>query len=194
MWFQKGVIVKNVPITLCNFRYSSASWPTQNYTVFEQKISFYNILSAGPYPQPTQLSSSRPDMRISLLFCPTKNAHSKLLCAFSVIRFRCALLGDLHDRDLLAILAQALKFDLAVLQSEQGVIAALAHIDAGMDVGAALADQDVAGQNELTVRALDAEPLGLGIAAVTGGADALLVGEELKTDVQHCRTPPNVCR
>src|SRR5699024_1287384 len=95
------------------------------------------------------------------------------------------LLGDLHDGNLLAILAQALELDGAVLQSEQGVVAALADVDAGMDVGAPLANQDVAGQNELTVGTLDAQTLGLGVTAVTGGADALLVGEELKTDFQH---------
>ena len=39
-------------------------------------------------------------------------------------------------------------------------------------------------QNKLTVAALNAEALGLGITAVFRGADALLVGEELKTDVQ----------
>ena len=60
-------------------------------------------------------------------------------------------------------------------------------------MGAPLADQDVAGQDELTVTPLHAQTLGLGIAAVAGGADALLVGEELKTDVQHGVTPPNLC-
>jgi hypothetical protein len=54
-----------------------------------------------------------------------------------------------------------------------------------VDVGAALTDQDVAGQNELTVATLHAQTLSLGVAAVTGGANALLVGEELQTDIQH---------
>ena len=58
-----------------------------------------------------------------------------------------------------------------------------AHVGAGMDVGAALADQNVAGQHELTVAPLHAQALGLGVTAVPGGADALLMGEELKTDV-----------
>ena len=44
-------------------------------------------------------------------------------------------------------------------QSEQGVIAADADALTRMDVGAALTDQDVAGQNELTVAAPDAEAL-----------------------------------
>ena len=53
----------------------------------------------------------------------------------------------------------------AIDQSEQGVIAADADALTRMDVGAALTDQDVAGQNKLTVAALDAEALGLGITA-----------------------------
>ena len=73
------------------------------------------------------------------------------------------LLGDLHDGDLLAVLAQALKLDSAALHGEQGVVAALADIDAGVDMGAPLADQDVAGQDELTVTPLHAQTLGLGI-------------------------------
>ena len=40
--------------------------------------------------------------------------------------------------------------------------------------GAALTDQDVAGQNKLTVAALNAEALGLGITAVLGGAHTFL--------------------
>ena len=70
-------------------------------------------------------------------------------------------------------------------RGEQGVIAALAHVDAGVDVRAALADQDIAGQHELTVGALDAQTLGLGITAVAGGTHALFMGEKLQTYFQH---------
>ena len=100
------------------------------------------------------------------------------------------VLRDLHNGDLLAVLAQPLELDLAVLEGEQGVVAALAHVDAGVNMGAALPHQDIAGQDELTVASLHAQALGLGVTAVTGGADALLVGEKLKTDVQHGITPP----
>ncbi len=61
----------------------------------------------------------------------------------------------------------------AIDQSEQGVIAADADALTRMDMGAALTDQDVAGQNELTVAALDAEALGLGITTVLGRTYAL---------------------
>ena len=95
------------------------------------------------------------------------------------------LLSDLNDRDLLAILAQTLELDLAGLQSEQGVVAALTHVNTGMDMGAALTNQNVASQNELTVAALHAQTLGLGVTAVTGRTNALLVGEKLQTDIQR---------
>jgi hypothetical protein len=59
-----------------------------------------------------------------------------------------------------------------------------------MNVRASLANQDVAGQNELTVSALHAQTLGLGVTAVLGGAAALLMGKELEADSQHVIAPP----
>ena len=70
------------------------------------------------------------------------------------------------DAHALAILADPLEPHHAVRQGEQGIVRADAHVVAGMDVGAALPHQDVAGQNKLPVRPLDAETLGLGIAAI----------------------------
>ena len=70
----------------------------------------------------------------------------------------------------------------AIDQSEQGVIAADADALTRMDVGAALTDQDVAGQNKLTVAALDAEALGLGITTVLGRTYAFFMC--------HCNLPP----
>ena len=96
------------------------------------------------------------------------------------------------DRAHLAILAHALELDLAVNECEQGVVAADPDVVARMDVRASLADQNVAGQNELTVCALDAEALGLGVTTVLGGTAALLMREELETDFQHCITPPKL--
>ena len=40
---------------------------------------------------------------------------------------------------------------------EQGVVAAAADVDAGMELGAALADEDVAGQHVLAAELLDAK-------------------------------------
>ena len=93
---------------------------------------------------------------------------------------------------LTAILALALELDGTVNQSEQGVILADTNVDTGMDVGASLANQDVAGQNELTVSTLHAQALGLGVTAVLGGTAALVVSEELNTNLQHGVTPPKL--
>ena len=58
-----------------------------------------------------------------------------------------------------------------------------------MDLGAALTHQNVAGLDELAVRALGAQTLGVGVTTVLGGAAALLVGEELQTDHHHNKGP-----
>ena len=89
----------------------------------------------------------------------------------------------LVNADALAILAHTLEPHDAIRQSEQGVIGTDAHVRAGMDMGATLTDQNVAGQHELTVGTLHAEALGLGITAVLGGANALLVSEELDVEL-----------
>ena len=102
--------------------------------------------------------------------------------------FMVLLLGGVN-RNLLTILAQTLKADNAVSLGEQGVVGTLAHVGAGVNVGAALANKDVASQNELTVSALGAKALGLGVAAVLGGAHTFFMGEELQTNVQHFAVP-----
>ena len=46
------------------------------------------------------------------------------------------------------------------------VVAATADVDAGMEVGAALPDDDLAGLDDLSAEPLDAEALGVGVATV----------------------------
>lgn len=94
------------------------------------------------------------------------------------------LLGGVN-RDLLTILAQPLEAHNAVRLGEQGVVGADAHVLTGVDVGAALTDQDIAGQNVLSVGALGTKALGLGITAVLGGAHTFFMGEKLQTDMKH---------
>ena len=101
------------------------------------------------------------------------------------------LLLGVH-RALPAVLALTLETDGAVYQSEQGVILANANVDTGMDVGASLANQDVTGQNKLTVCTLHAQALSLGITAVLGRTAALVVSEELNTNLQDRFTPPKL--
>ena len=53
------------------------------------------------------------------------------------------------------------ELDGTVLQCVEGVILAAADVFARVEFGAALANDDVAGENELTAVALDAKTLGL---------------------------------
>lgn len=104
--------------------------------------------------------------------------------------FQTGLFSNFLNDGLFPVLAQADEPHAAGLEGEEGVVAAFAHIDAGVDVGAALTDQNVARQDELPVGALHAQPLGLAVAAIAGGANAFLVGKKLQTNVQHGITPP----
>ena len=61
------------------------------------------------------------------------------------------------------------KADLAVGKREQRVVAPAGNVLAGVEPGAALAHNDRACAHELTAEHLDAEHLGLRIAAVAGG-------------------------
>ena len=54
-----------------------------------------------------------------------------------------------------------------------------------MDVGAALANQDVASQYKLTIRTLGAKALAFAVAAVAGGAHTFFMSEQLKIKFQH---------
>src|SRR3954468_24477559 len=60
-------------------------------------------------------------------------------------------------------------------EGEQRVVLAAADAQAGVEVGAALADDDLAGLDDLATEALHAEALGVRVAAVTGRRCALLV-------------------
>lgn len=61
------------------------------------------------------------------------------------------------------------------VKGEQRVVLATADAVARVEVGAALADQDLTGVDDLTAEALHAEPLSIGVATVPSGRCALLV-------------------
>ena len=86
------------------------------------------------------------------------------------------LLGGV-DRDLLAVLAQALETDNTVRLGEQGVVSADAHVGAGMDLSSALSDEDIAGQDELTVCSFRSKTLRLTVAAVLGRTHTFFMSE-----------------
>src|SRR5690606_1470400 len=84
------------------------------------------------------------------------------------------LLCSSDDVDDLAAALRA-ELDSARLKSEQRVVAATADVHAGVEVGAALADDNLAGVDLLAAETLDAKSLGVGVTTVAGGACALLM-------------------
>ena len=78
-----------------------------------------------------------------------------------------------------------LKADSAAGSGKKGIVASAAHVLAGVNVGAALANEDITSQDKLAVGTLGTQALGLGIAAVLGGAAALLMSEKLQTNMNH---------
>ena len=75
--------------------------------------------------------------------------------------------GDGNDVDDLAVLALA-ELDRTVDQREQRVVATDADVAAGVDLGAALADDDRAGGDLRAVEDLHAQALGVGVTTVAG--------------------------
>jgi hypothetical protein len=61
------------------------------------------------------------------------------------------------------------------LQRKQSVIATAPNVNAGVEVGTALADDDLASLDNLPTETLDTQHLGIGITAVPGGTSALLM-------------------
>src|SRR5690606_3936906 len=70
---------------------------------------------------------------------------------------------------------QVSELDPACDQSKQSVVTASTDVVTGVETGTALANQDLASLDVLSTEALDAEPLGVGVASVTAGRRALLV-------------------
>ena len=77
---------------------------------------------------------------------------------------RLNILG-LDNRDNLAVLDE---LDLAVLEREERKVTTLTNILTGVDLRTALADDDGASLEELTVISLDTKILRVGIATVAG--------------------------
>ena len=84
---------------------------------------------------------------------------------FSVLSGKTLLGLDRNNRDDLAVLDE---LHFALLEGEEREVATASDIGAGMDLSTALADDDRAGLEKLTVIRLDAEVLGVGIASVAG--------------------------
>ncbi len=94
--------------------------------------------------------------------------------------------GGGPDVDVFAVPLGA-EFDRTLDQGEERVI--LAHADTGarIKLRATLADQNIAGQNVLAAKALDAQALSVGIAPVARGTGAFFGCEELEIKREHSR-------
>ena len=79
-----------------------------------------------------------------------------------------------HDVDDLAI-AMPAELNATGGRGEKSVVVAPTHVDSGMEMGSALADDNLPGLDDLPAETLDAETLSIGVAAVAGGAAPLLV-------------------
>ncbi len=85
----------------------------------------------------------------------------------------------MHKATITFVAASALReFHGALAQSEQGVVFATADVLAGMEMGATLANDDVAGDDVLAAVALHAQSLSMRVAAVTGGAKTFFMSHE----------------
>ena len=71
--------------------------------------------------------------------------------------------------------APGIELDPACNKREQGVVAAAADADARVEVRAALANQDLAGVDDLAAEPLHAKALGVRVTSVPAGRGALLV-------------------
>ena len=91
---------------------------------------------------------------------------------------KCGLFSGV-DGSLLPILAQTLKAQGAVHLGKQGIVSADAHVGAGMDLSSALSDEDIAGQDELTVCSFSSKTLRLTVAAVLGRTHTFFMSEIL---------------
>src|SRR5574337_1285828 len=89
------------------------------------------------------------------------------------------MLGRRNDRDEGAGLGAGVELDGAFGGGEQGVVAAHADVAAGVIDGAALAHQDVAGNDGLAAELLDAEAAAFGVAAVAGRTACLFMSHSL---------------
>src|SRR6476619_3875753 len=91
---------------------------------------------------------------------------------------------DVHD----ATAALGAELDVAADEGEQRVVATTADAAAGVEVGAALPDDDLAGVDELAAVALHAEALGVRVPTVLGRGCALLVCHEFSPSVRRSVT------
>src|SRR5579863_389258 len=157
--------------TLPPFPPSPPSGPPKGTNFSRRKL----VLPRPPLPACTRARASSTNF-IGGLYRSNENpgARPGLCSILEAPAARSGLLGQhAHVHALLGALL--LEVHLAGHLGEQRVIGSYADVRARTHLRAALADDDVAGQHLLAPKALHAEALGVGIAAVLGTAACLFV-------------------
>jgi len=87
-------------------------------------------------------------------------------------------------------LCNVLELNLSVDQCIKCIIGTVTNVLSGANLGSALSDDDVAGDNVCTVSLLNAKTLGFTVAAVLGGTYTFFMSKELQTQFKHLVYPP----
>src|SRR5690606_3045231 len=95
-----------------------------------------------------------------------EKGHAALLGRSSVELAHRHAVHRLDGDELLALASTLVEADRSVTKREQGVVLALPHVGACVDVAAHLADDDVAGSNFFTAELLESAELGRAVATV----------------------------
>lgn len=82
------------------------------------------------------------------------------------------------NADTLAV-SRGLELYETVGQSKKRIVRSASDVNTGMNLGPALSDKDVTGDNRLPICSLNTETLGLAVTAVSRRANALLMSKEL---------------
>src|SRR5262249_8529720 len=136
-------------------------------------------VTAGTRPRMDDDAVDKPGHRVSLHAFSGRNLRFAELvrepsCKTSISTELGLRGGRPDDAYGLAAVLDAV-FDRAGGLGEQGVVAAASDVDARVELGATLADQDLAGLDDLAAEPLDPQPLSGGIATVARAGSALFV-------------------
>mgnify|MGYP006883611496 CR=1 FL=1 len=154
----------------------------QNGEVFVQEMS----LTVNPTPESPQSAADAHNALRRALGLDNALVGSLPPDARELLLEHVQIWGDPEEALALA------ELDGAGGQGEQGVVATDANVLAGVELGAALADDDGACVHGAAAEDLDAQALGVGITTVAAGALSLLVCHN-DTSPRDVRSTVNCC-
>src|SRR5688572_1715201 len=142
----------------CRTEPTKAFW-ARSFFSFSSITGSKNVRS-GPLHGASDITGNKKAARLSGFFCQ---------------RAVCLVARGRIDRHLLTTTIVGLELHDAIHQGEERIILATADVAAGVELGAALTDQNVAGDDVLATEPLDAEALRVRIATVAARADSLFM-------------------